>query len=677
VDRTAPANVALPQAKGGIQAVSLTDIVHEVHPTEAPNPPEDPSTAPTPDTPAQDAAENTVTVTTQAVRTEPFTVAGLTWAEGDEPDSVRMRTFADGAWTAWQDVEIASRASGPAPGSPEARSALGGTEPFVAMGSSGVQFEVVAAGEEVPASLAAQLVDGAAPGGAVVAAHVSAPFGQSAGSLVRALAAAEAQPGVPPGDDTGPVIPWAPTEEPTPPGPPDPPTEQPTPPPDQPTTPPDEPTTPPDQPSAPPPTPVDPPVVSPEPPPAPPQPPITLPETPAEPVIHSRAEWGANEARVKKNPSYFSTFRGVVVHHTAGSNTYTPEQVPDVINAIFNYHVGSLKWNDIGYNFLVDKYGGIWEGRAGGITANVVGAHANHFNSETAGVSLLGNYDEVEPTAEAIAALSSIIGWRLAQGGISNPAGTSVYSTNGKEMSVVIGHKDAVYWRGGTMYNATACPGQYLYPYLEVLRTGAVYPVVGRPDIAGPTDVTPGEIATFSVSWGSASGPVSGLVEVQRYVGSQWTPLAQVSVVDGLGLWQVRPSGNYTYRAVGVAVTNPAGWRLPAKTTSASVVTTRAISRGATRTPRLLLPAYAPVGKVTTAVALWKNPYKAKPHRLEVQVRKNGKWVRLKTITVKGLRTFKIRVEKSANYRLKVSAKSAPKRATLRVSKTAKMRAWQ
>ncbi|MDR1151734.1 MAG: peptidoglycan recognition protein, partial [Bifidobacteriaceae bacterium] len=404
--------------------------------------------------------------------------------------------------------------------------------------------------------------------------------------------------------------------------------------------------------------------------------PPAVPPPAADPVIHSRDEWGANEARVKEKPKYFATLRGAIVHHTAGSNIYTQDQVAGVVRGIFNYHVGSLKWNDIGYNFLVDKYGGIWEGRAGGVTSNVVGAHANHFNSETFGVSVLGNYEKVEPTPESIAALTSIVGWRLAVGGIYDPDATTTYATNGKELPVIIGHKDAAYRRGGVSYNATSCPGQYLYPYLDTLRAGAVYPVVDRPGIAGPSDVTPGEIGTYTLTWGSTSGPVSGLVEVQRFNGSTWAPMARVDVAAGVGQWQVRPSGVYTYRAVALAVAEPAGWRLPPKATSASLVTTRVISRGATRTPRLLVPSYAPAGKVATAVALWANPYDNKPAKLELQVRKGNKWVKVKNVTVDGVRLFKIKVSATAKYRLKAHKASAPTKGKLRASKTAKIRVW-
>ncbi|MEK8227997.1 hypothetical protein NKG05_20780 [Oerskovia sp. M15] len=68
--------------------------------------------------------------------------------------------------------------------------------------------------------------------------------------------------------------------------------------------------------------------------------------------------------------------KGAVVHHTAGNNGYASSDVPTIIRGIYSYHVLSRGWPDIGYNFLVDRFGRIWEGRAGGIDRAIVGAHA-------------------------------------------------------------------------------------------------------------------------------------------------------------------------------------------------------------------------------------------------------------------------------------------------------------
>ena len=77
------------------------------------------------------------------------------------------------------------------------------------------------------------------------------------------------------------------------------------------------------------------------------------------------------------------------------------------------YHVQGNGWNDIGYNFLVDRFGTIYEGRGGGIDRNVIGAHAQGFNTGTVGVALIGNFTAATPTQAQQAALVRLLAWRL------------------------------------------------------------------------------------------------------------------------------------------------------------------------------------------------------------------------------------------------------------------------
>ena len=102
-----------------------------------------------------------------------------------------------------------------------------------------------------------------------------------------------------------------------------------------------------------------------------------------------------------------------VVHHTAGSNNYTRAQSAAIVRGIEVYHVKGNGWNDIGYNFLVDKYGQVFEGRYGGVDKNVIGAHAEGFNTGSFGVALIGTYDAAQPAGGRADALVKLLAWRL------------------------------------------------------------------------------------------------------------------------------------------------------------------------------------------------------------------------------------------------------------------------
>src|SRR5206468_8858593 len=109
------------------------------------------------------------------------------------------------------------------------------------------------------------------------------------------------------------------------------------------------------------------------------------------PTIVPRSGWLADEKIKRARPRYAAALKLAIVHHTAGTNSYTPAQAAAIVRGIEVYHVKANGWNDIGYNFLVDRYGTVYEGRGGGIDKNVIGAHSLGFNNSTVGVSLIGN----------------------------------------------------------------------------------------------------------------------------------------------------------------------------------------------------------------------------------------------------------------------------------------------
>jgi hypothetical protein len=193
------------------------------------------------------------------------------------------------------------------------------------------------------------------------------------------------------------------------------------------------------------------------------------------PSIVSRAGWGADERITTHRPSYRTpTF--AVLHHTAGSNTYTKAQAAGVVRGIHAYHARTLGWGDIGYNVLVDRYGTIYEGRAGGLDRGVVGAHARGYNTGSFGVSVMGNFDIAEIPAAALESAARVTAWKYDVHGIDRTA-TRRMTVNGTTINTLTSHRDV---------GQTACPGRYLYARMGQLRTRVAALATGR----APTGTT-------------------------------------------------------------------------------------------------------------------------------------------------------------------------------------------
>lgn len=182
------------------------------------------------------------------------------------------------------------------------------------------------------------------------------------------------------------------------------------------------------------------------------------------PAVISRKGWGADESLLATNgadcvpPDYDTTTRAVIVHHTAGTNSYTKEQSPSIVRGIYRYHVLDRGWCDIGYNALVDKYGQTFEGRHGGLEYPVHGAHATLWNTNTFGVSVMMNSNTATVTAATKTSLTRIIAWKLANN--YRPAEGTVTLAN-KTINIISGHGDVM---------ATDCPGTNLRAFLPTLR---------------------------------------------------------------------------------------------------------------------------------------------------------------------------------------------------------------
>ena len=175
------------------------------------------------------------------------------------------------------------------------------------------------------------------------------------------------------------------------------------------------------------------------------------------PVIVTRSEWGADESLRSGAPDY-SPVKAAIIHHTASGNLYSQGDAPALVRGIYAYHTRSLHWDDIAYNFLVDRFGTIYEGRYGGVTRGVVGAHVYGFNTGTTGISVIGTFTDDAPPTEALTALERLLAWKLTVHGL-DPAGTAQLLCGATDkyakgttvsLPVVAGHRQA---------NTTECPG--------------------------------------------------------------------------------------------------------------------------------------------------------------------------------------------------------------------------
>lgn len=213
----------------------------------------------------------------------------------------------------------------------------------------------------------------------------------------------------------------------------------------------------------------------------------------ARPAVIPRAGWGANEDyRLRDGeevwPPEHAHPEKIILHHTATSNTDSDPVA--MVRAIYYYHAVVLGWGDIGYSYLVDARGNIYEGRYGG--EKVVGGHASAYNRGSIGIAAMGTYSSESPSSQLENALASLISWACVRYGIY-PTGSSFFID--QNLPNIMGHCDAC---------NTTCPGSALYARLPTLRTYAWQrlPAYGEAWVSHetPASMTHGQQATVTVT---------------------------------------------------------------------------------------------------------------------------------------------------------------------------------
>jgi hypothetical protein len=280
---------------------------------------------------------------------------------------------------------------------------------------------------------------------------------------------------------------------------------------------------------------------------------------PGQPPIIARQAWARGQAPPSHAPVY-ATIKLAFVHHTVNPNGYAAAEVPSLLLGIFQYHRYVRGYWDIAYNFLIDLYGRVWEGRAGGIDSPVQGAHAGGYNGESTGVAVLGDFMNVVPSAAALAALERFLAWKLSLHGV--PA-------HG-EVTVVVNPSDAFYTpfapgahvslpriAGHRDGDQTDCPGDAFYARLASIRprvtalagTAArlTLGVPGSAAIAGATVTLSGRARSLGPPRALAAAPI----EVQRVLRGRRLTLATATTgADGSWSAEISPSANVLVRAV-------------------------------------------------------------------------------------------------------------------------------
>jgi hypothetical protein len=286
------------------------------------------------------------------------------------------------------------------------------------------------------------------------------------------------------------------------------------------------------------------------------------------PTIIPRAAWGAAAVPPRAAPDY-GVVQMAFVHHTVTANDYTPDQSASMVLAIAKYHRDTNGWNDIGYNFLVDQYGQVFEGRAGGIDQAVIGAQAQGYNSQSTGVAVLGTFTAVPIPEAAMASITQLLGWKLTLHGVPCEGGLTIISGGGSlnryssgtpvAMQRISGHRDG---------DSTECPGDALYAQLPELRRRAAAlagPIVAHGEISLQTSADAVAYGADAVFKGTVIRPDSTagageLVALQkRGSAGAWVTVARTTaLIDGSWVVRVPWRRGGDVRAVAAGVTSKA-----------------------------------------------------------------------------------------------------------------------
>ena len=252
--------------------------------------------------------------------------------------------------------------------------------------------------------------------------------------------------------------------------------------------------------------------------------------------FRTRVDWGCPDGEDSRWKPSYTTVTHAVVHHTAGSNALTDWEAE--VRNIWYYHTFTNGWGDIGYNFLIDPDGVVYEGRAGGDGA--IGAHFSCRNSNTVGISLLGTFSSVSPTDAALQSLRTLLADIVAKQSI-DPIATRLHPSSGLNLPTILGHRDGNV--PGATCTVTECPGDVVYSMLPAMRTDLCSPSIEK--APQPAAIHAGEPATLTVTargrepltyqWFVGSDPIDGATAPTLTVSPPATTVYRVRVSNECG----------------------------------------------------------------------------------------------------------------------------------------------
>jgi hypothetical protein len=224
-----------------------------------------------------------------------------------------------------------------------------------------------------------------------------------------------------------------------------------------------------------------------------------------QPAYFDREDWCPNGDCPEDSAPVITEVTHLVVHHSAGVNTASDWSA--VIRAIWDFHVNGNGWADIGYNWLVDPNGNIYQGRGD----NIRGAHLCGKNSNTMGICVLGNFTEVTPAEEAIQSLEELLAWKVCDSGV-DPLGSAFHPPSGAVVNHIIGHRDGC---------ATSCPGDSFYPLLEGIKEDVNNYILSEcSGLASPISLSASELSetSYYLLWNHNSPDEDGF-QLERSIG--------------------------------------------------------------------------------------------------------------------------------------------------------------